>query len=231
MDKRVIDLAEMGILDNVFHKRDMYQLGQQGGIVFLFDRFGELLYIECVTSRLEASIYKYQKEMEFIGMIHLEGSISSLEAIKIMLTQAYCPKASHSHPVIQTIHSGCVIRVPSDRTDGNKKDALTIEEEVVHRIYTPFMDSDGAAHKLNISLDTLFFYCQHLIYSGYSFRKDSHRRYVFLEEDLDLLRVFINLLEREVALKRAAKEAVKLTNKFGVKEALRLSKFSPGHAY
>lgn len=230
MDKRVIDLAEMGILENVFHKRDMHQLSRQGGIVFLFDRFGELLYIECVTSRLEASVYKYQKEMEFIGMIQLEGSASSLEAIKTMLIQAYYPKAGHSHPVIQTIHSGCVVS-GLDRTEEDEKGMLTIEEEVVHRIYAPFMDSDGAAHKLNISVDTLFFYCQHLVYSGYSFRKDSHRRYVFLEEDLDLLQVFINLLEREVALKRAAKEAVKLTNKFGVKEALRLSKFSPGHAY
>lgn len=231
MNKRVIDLAEMGVLDNVFHKRDIHQLSQRGGLVFLFDRFGELLCIECVTSLLEASIYKYQQEMEFIGMIHLEGSASSLEAIKTMLTQAYHPKASHSHPVIQTIHSGCVVRKPSDRTAWSETDMLTIEKEVVHRTYAPFMDSDGAANKLNISVDTLFFYCQHLIYSGYSFRKDSHRRYVFLEEDLDLLQVFINLLEREVALKRAAKEAVKLTNKFGVKEALRLSKFSSGRAH
>ncbi|HWO98895.1 MAG TPA: hypothetical protein VNM45_21780 [Bacillus sp. (in: firmicutes)] len=231
MDKGVIDLAEMGILENVFHKRDIHKLKQEAGIVFLFDHAGELLYIECVTSHLDAAIYKYQQEMEFIGMIRLEGSASSLEAIKKMLTLAYHPKASHSHPVIRTIHSGCIGRISSNQMDQNEQDVSTIEKEVVHRLHEAFMDSDGAAHKLNISVDTLFFYCQHLIYSGYSFRKDSHRRYVFLEEDIDLLQVFINLLEREVPLKRAAKEAVKLTNKFGVKEALRLSKFSAGRAY
>ncbi|MFC3882235.1 hypothetical protein ACFOU2_01305 [Bacillus songklensis] len=104
----MIDLASMGVLGKLFHKQELHRIKKEEGLAFLFDESGELLYIECVTSNLEASIYKYQPEIEFIGMIPVEGEIASLEMIKIMLSRAYYPKASDHHPFIKTIHSGCI---------------------------------------------------------------------------------------------------------------------------
>jgi hypothetical protein len=221
MDKKVIDLAEMGILSHIFHKREIGELKQQGGLAFLFNRAGELLYIECITSRLDAAIYAYQQEMEYIALIHLEAGAANLESVKELLVRAYYPKNSHFHSSIRTIHSGCLARRELEPAAGR----ADVREE---KIQKAFWGSDRAAEHLHLSVDMLFFYCEHLTYSGYSFGKDSHRRYVFLERDLDLLQVFINLLQREVPLKRAAKEAVKLAKKFGIKEALRLSTFRTG---
>ncbi|MFC3882234.1 MerR family transcriptional regulator [Bacillus songklensis] len=104
-----------------------------------------------------------------------------------------------------------------------------LEGESFSRRYEAFLNSEEAAEKLGLSVETLFFYCQHLNYTGYVFRKDLHRRYVFIQEDLLLLKVFVNLLARGITIKRAAKESVKLTEKFGVQEALRLSKLASGH--
>jgi hypothetical protein len=226
MDKRVIDLASIGVLGNLFHKQELHKIKKEEGLVFLFDEAGELLYIECVTSSLEAAIYKYQSEIEYIGMIPIEGEIASLEMIKAMLSRAYYPKGSDRHPFIKTIHSGCTELSIADRKKTREKEWSAIEGESVSRGYEDFFNSEEAAEGLGISVETLFFYCQHLIHSGHTFRKDLHRRYVFIQEDLLLLEVFVNLLEHGITIKRAAKESVKLAGKFGVQEALRLSKLT-----
>lgn len=242
-----IDFAKLDVIKSLVPVQQVQSLSSKKGLYFLFDTEKELVYIGSTMNSLKQRVFAHLKSgdfqenqpIAFIGWLEIEGSKETIEALKMMLINAYFPiynqygiKYKHKRP-LRAEHTNCQVEVKKaaepatskvKKVVGNKRFTSASVKEIANGDEAKRLWSRSEARAiLHLSDAEIITLSERLLTEQYFFQRDMKKNLIFTLKDLVVMQVLLNITQHHVVKKREMKEAIRLVQKFGLIEALRIS--------
>ncbi|TYR80872.1 nuclease [Priestia megaterium] len=200
-----------------------------------------------VTGKGTTNTKRFYHEFEFVSWIEINAQKAALDTIKTLLVNGYFPKYNRqdvkqeNQTAVQTIHSGCGKSASKSKTGatathvnekklkvkqkpaGSNITYAKINNLNISETMKKLWSCREAATQLQLAENKIIAISEKLLSEQYFFQRDMKKNIVFTIKDLVLIQILLNMNNHQMIKKREIKEAISLVQKFGVKEALRLS--------